>query len=154
MSGTQTLLQRADIAVFAADYSLQLIIEIKTKINATPDWGMQYRRNLLVHQSLPKSPFFMFVMPDQIFLWTNASLEVERYPDYQLKTTVVFGQSVVTDLQDISHDALELITRSWLHLLTIADLRTEALEPHQQWLLESGLYSAIFSGSVGIESRS
>ena len=154
MNATQTVLQQADIAVFSADYLLQLVIEIKTKKNATAEWGMQYRRNLLVHGSLPSSPFFMFVMPDQIFLWTNINKNLERNPDYQLKTTAVFGQSVMADLEDISQDGLELITRSWLHLLMVANLQIDSLEPHWQWLFESGLYEAIHHGSVGIETRS
>jgi hypothetical protein len=153
MSGSQTLLQRADIAVFSSDYSLQLIIEIKTKKNASIEWASQYRHNLFVHNELPKSPYFMFVLPDQIFVWTNAIIDFDRKPDYQLETTAVLGTSLASELPSISQFGLALITRAWLYLLTMSDLSPRELEPHQQWLIESGLYQAIKRGSVASDTE-
>ncbi len=151
MNSSQTKLKIADIAVFSADEFLQLIIEIKTKKNTTPDWAITLRRNLFAHKGLPSSPFFMLVMPDQIFLWVNQDGDFQP-PDYQLETTSVLGTSLAADLPSISEYGLALITRSWLYMLTIADLSKENIEPEKAWLFESGLYQAIRHGSVASDT--
>jgi hypothetical protein len=152
MSSPQTLLQKADIAVFSANNSLQLIIEIATKKNTASDWAMTRRQDLFAHKGLPNSPFFMLVLPDRIYLWVNANQDLQQKPDYQLETTAVLGTSLAADLPSISEYGLAIITRSWLNMLTVADLSVADFEPDKLWLFESGLYNAIKRGSVASDT--
>lgn len=43
---------RWDIATYDRDKQLALVVEVKSKLNTTPEWAAQFRRNLLAHDIL------------------------------------------------------------------------------------------------------
>lgn len=149
-------MRRADVAVYSSDGNLQLVVEIKNRPGASAGWVIQMRRNLLVHAVIPPSPYFLLVLPDFFYLWTDAmSIHELAPPAYQIKAVEVLApyldQSTQT-LKDLSEYSLELLIISWLEDLIGTDLRRDMAGPHLQWLFDSGLYEAITHGSVTIEA--
>src|SRR3712207_872070 len=55
-----------------------LDIEVKTKLNASPEWAARFRGNILAHGTFPKSSYFLMVFPDRFYLWTDADAQSEQ----------------------------------------------------------------------------
>ena len=141
----------ADIAVFSADSTLKLIVEVKGNRGVGLEWASQFRRNLLAHHAIPRSPFFLLALPDHMYLWKNGSEVVEtRVPDFVIDSSPIVAAFLdeTRELTANSSQGLELVFASWLNLLTISGLSEDKAAPHERWLLESGLYEAIKNGSV------
>jgi hypothetical protein len=114
------------------------------------------RRNLLVHDVIPLSPYFLLVLPDFFYLWTDAvSVHELAPPAYQIKAAEVLAPYLdqsTQALKDLSEYSLELLVTSWLEDLVGTELRRDKVGPYLQWLFDSGLYEAIRHGSVTIEA--
>ena len=54
----QSAVSRFDIVIYDPRGELALVVEVKNKPRATPDWAAQMRRNLAVHLGIPRSRFF------------------------------------------------------------------------------------------------
>jgi hypothetical protein len=149
-------MRRADVAVYSPDGSLQLVVEIKNRPGASAEWVIQMRRNLLVHAVIPLSPYFLLVLPDFFYLWTDAvSVHELAPPTYQIKAADVLAPYFDLSkqaLKDLSEYSLELLVTSWLEDLVGTELRRDSVGPHLQWLFDSGLSAAITHGSVTVEA--
>jgi hypothetical protein len=153
-----TMSEPADIVVYSPDKELRLVVEVKGKQGASPEWAAQMRRNLLTHSAVPRAPFFLLALPDRLYLWKNGSeISDARPADFVVDSS----QIILPYLDDPSISTsnrnwhgLELIIASWLNLLTISQLSEAGAAPHEKWLLESGLYDAIKNGSVETEASS
>jgi hypothetical protein len=149
---------RADIAVFSPDKNLKLVVEVKGNRGASGEWASQLRRNLLVHQAIPRSPFFLLALPDRLYLWKNGSDSIEPRPAYFVADSapIISGylNEGAKEETNTTWQGLELIFANWLNLLTISNLTEEKAAPHEKWLLESGLYEAIKNGSVETDASS
>jgi len=140
---------RWDLTVDDRNGQRMLIVEVKTKRNASPEWAARLRRNIRAHGTFPQAPYFLMVFPDRFYLWTDANDQLEREPDYIIDARPIlqpyFEQAGVSDAQ-ISGQSLELIVASWLGKLIHASQPFEDTDASQQWLMESGLYNAITGG--------
>ena len=149
-------MRRADVAVYSPDGNLQLVVAIKNRPGASAEWVIQMRRNLLVHAVIPLSPYFLLVLPDFFYLWTDAvSVHELAPPAYQIKAADVLAPYLdpsTQALKDLSEYSLELLVTSWLEDLVGTELRRDSVGPHLQWLFDSGLYAAITHGSVTVEA--
>jgi hypothetical protein len=149
-------MRRADVAVYSPDGNLQLVVEIKNRPGASAEWVIQMRRNLLVHAVIPLSPYFLLVLPDFFYLWTDAvSVHELAPPAYQIKAADVLAPYLdpsTQALKDLSEYSLELLVTSWLEDLVGTELRRDSVGPHLHWLFDSGLYAAITHGSVTVEA--
>jgi hypothetical protein len=144
-----------DTIVYSPHDGPQLVVEVKNKPGASDEWARQMRRNLLAHDLLPITPFFLLVLPDFVYLWRNAdAATIESPPDYKVPTSTVLAaylQRLPRPLSEISEYSLELLVDLWLKNITqISPRNLEA--PAQKWLIESGLYQAIKHGSVVMEA--
>ena len=67
----------ADIAVFSRDYRITLVVEVKGQKHATDEWAAKLRRNLLAHDMIPPSQYFLLALPDHFYLWKeNAEIDL------------------------------------------------------------------------------
>ena len=109
---------RADVAVYSPEGNLQLVVEIKNRSGASAEWVIQMRRNLRVHAIIPPSPYFLLVLPDFFYLWTDAvSVPDLAPPAYQMKAAEVLAPYLdqsAQSLTDLSEYSLELLVTSWL----------------------------------------
>ena len=69
---------RADIVVFGPDARPQLLVEVKNRSAASPEWAAQLRRNLAVHFGLTSTPYFLLALPDIFYFWRNAEGDQPR----------------------------------------------------------------------------
>ncbi len=148
-------MRNVDIAVSSTDEKLQLVVEIKNKPGASAEWVTLMRRNLLVHSFLPLAPYFLLVLPDYLYLWTEASTADNlAKPDYKIETTEIFAPYLKSNqsLNDLSGYGLELLTISWLEDLLHTDMGRDSVDRNLHWLFNSGLYEAITNGSLELEA--
>ncbi|RUT02431.1 hypothetical protein DSM106972_059090 [Dulcicalothrix desertica PCC 7102] len=62
-----------------------LAAEIKTKLNAPVEWAAEFRRNIFSHGLYASMPYFMFIFPDKIYMWTDPSTSDKiTLPDYTI----------------------------------------------------------------------
>ena len=148
MSNYYTKFFSPDITVYK-NHEPQLMVEVKQKNVASPEWAAKYRRNLFAHKELGASPFFMLVLPEQTFLWKPENKFEVRPPDYTFETPQLFaGYLHNVDQPKLLHEAsLELISRSWLNEASVHEPEFEGYDGPPE-LLESGLYDAISGGTV------
>ncbi len=144
-----------DIAVSDPEQKLQLVVEIKNKLGASAEWLIRMRRNLLAHSFMPHAPYFLLVLPDFLYLWTDVSpVDDTARPDYKIEATEVLAPYLKSNqsLDDLSGYGLELLTISWLEDVIGNDMQRDSVNPNLKWLLDSGLYEAIRHGSVELEA--
>jgi hypothetical protein len=137
-----------DLSVADRNGQLVLVVEIKRKINASPDWASRLRRNILAHGTFPKAPYFLMVFPDRFYLWTNVEAHLaQSEPTYTIDARPIlqsyFEQAGVT-AEQISGQSLELIVAFWLGEIMHSEQPPE--NQSQRWLVDSGLYAALADG--------
>ena len=149
------IIRRVDIAVYSPDRKLQLVVEIKNKLGASAEWVTRLRHNLLVHSFIPHVPYFLLVLPDFFYLWTDTTpVNNLAEPDYKIDATEVLAPYLRSNqsLNDISGYGLELLIMSWLEDTVRTELQRDTVDPNLQWLFDSGLYEAVTRGSVAVEA--
>ena len=144
---------RWDLTAYNRDNQLVLVVEVKSKLDATPQWAAQLRRNILAHGTFPDAPYFLMVFPDRFYLWRNPGSNHELIePTYVIDARPIlqpyFEQSNVTANQ-VSGQSLELIVALWLN--EVMHKTPDEFDASQQWLIDSGLYDAVAGGSLDRE---
>ncbi len=139
-----------DLSIHNRNDQRILDIEVKTKLNASPEWAARFRRNILAHGTFPKGPYFLMVFPDRFYLWTGADAQSDqREPTYTIDARPIlqpyFERAGVT-AEHISDQSLELIVASWLGTIIYSEQSPEDINKSQQWLVDSGLYDALAVG--------
>lgn len=132
-----------------------LDIEVKTKLNASPEWAARFRSNILAHGTFPKAPYFLMVFPDRFYLWTDADAQSEQSePTYTIDARPIlqpyFERAGVT-AEQISDQSLELIIESWFWAIIYSEKSPAELDESQKWLVDSGLYNALAGGKFEYE---
>lgn len=145
-----------DFSVDNRNGQLALVVEVKSKINASPEWAARLRRNILAHGTFPKAPYFLIVFPDKFYLWTDAGVHLDQSePTYTIDARSIlqpyFEQAGVTADQ-ISGQSFELIVASWLEEIIYSEKSPEDVDESQRWLVDSGLYAALAGGKFEHEA--
>jgi hypothetical protein len=133
-----------------------LDIEVTTKLNASPEWAAQFRRNILAHGTFPKAPYFLMVFPDRFYLWTDADAQSEQSePTYSIDARPIlqpYFQRAGVAAEQISSQSLELIIESWFWEIIHSSKSPKDFDESQQWLVDSGLYEALAGGRFEYEA--
>ncbi|MDF5733100.1 MAG: hypothetical protein PUP92_35215 [Rhizonema sp. PD38] len=92
-----------DLSVDDRNGQRMLVVEVKTKRNASSEWATRLRRNILAHGTFPKAPYFLMVFPDRFYLWIDAGDPLEHEPHYIIDARPIlqpyFEQAGVSDEQ-------------------------------------------------------
>lgn len=134
-----------DLSVRDRHNNLTLAVEVKNLLNKSPEWAMKLRKNHFAHWDLPKAPYFLMVFPDRFYLWTNN--EPESEPAYIIDAAPIlqrYFDRLRTTADDIGSDTL-ISMMSWL-MRIIHTQSPQDIDKSQQWLIDSGLYPALFQG--------
>lgn len=141
-----------DLSVDNRYGELILAVEVKQKTDVSPEWATQFRRNILAHGTLPKTPYFLMVFPNDFFLWNGNNAYIENsQPNYVIDARLVlkhYFEKTNINPNTISSVGLEIIIVSWLGEIIYSEKSPKNLDSSQQWLLQSGLYAALFGGKV------
>lgn len=148
--------QRPDFAVFSPDRQLQLVVEVKGTPTSDELWAAKFRRNLLAHGAVPTSPYFLLVLPDNLYLWSHPKQSADALPDFSADTATVLNRYLATNSKNpskatLSERGLELAVGSWLSDLTSSENWLITNEPESEWLKTSGLSDKIRTGSIESE---
>lgn len=139
---------RADIIVYDRSEHPVLVVEVKRKLGATPEWAADLRRNMLAHRRLPDARFFLVVVPDRMFLWgPSCAPSSSPIVDVPAESALApyFRTSGIRPAT-ATEWGLEQVTSTWLRDLTTG--QTLGDEPAASWLDTSGLRRALRGGSV------
>jgi hypothetical protein len=139
-----------DLLVDDRKGQLTLVVEVKRKSNASSEWAVQFRRNILAHGTFPSAPYFLMVFPDKFYLWVNVDAHSDQSePSYTIDARPILGpyfERAGVTADEISGQSLELIVSSWLGEIIHSDKLPEHTNTSQEWLIESGLYAALARG--------
>lgn len=154
----------ADIAVYAPDNTLKLVVEVKNRPGASSRWAARMLRNLLVHGMIADAPYYLLALPDVFYLWKNPNLSApnsrdyngdEVEPDFEIDAAEALApylERTPFSPDDVSEYGLELLISSWLtDLVDDPGLSKGTAAPDLGWLFDSGLYEAIRGGRVATE---
>lgn len=134
------------MAVYDRTNTLLLVVEVKARLGASPEWGAQLRRNIAAHGLFPEAPYFLLALPDRFYLWSNTATSSDSdAPSFSVNPSPLlrpyFERADISPDQ-ISSQSLELIIASWLNdMISRASQKSEDEVP--SWLKESGLYEAM-----------
>lgn len=127
-----------------------LAAEVKAMLNAPVEWAAEFRRNIFSHGLYAPMPYFMFIFPDKIYMWTDPSTSDKiTLPDYTIDAYPIFGryyEGAGIDPSQIGRSSLEFIVSIWLGRIINFSNSPDDLDEHHQWMIESGLYNAISGG--------
>ena len=147
---------RWDLAVDNRNGPLTRVVEVKRKTNVSPEWATKLRRNILVHETFPKAPYFLMVFLDKFYLWSNAgAYQDQSEPTYSIDASPIlqpYFERAGAAADQISGASLELIVASWLGEIIHSNQLPENIDASQQWLIESGLYAALVGGKLEHEA--
>jgi len=150
--------QRVDVAVYSKEQQLQLVVEVKKHPTSVvpKNWATKIRKNILVHSGIPNSPYFLLAdVPNFIYLWKNREpMDYEKAPDYVISAKEILEKYLnqISSTDKVSeYYYLELVMASWLKELVKSKISPQE-NPALKWIFDSGLYEAIKSGSVVMES--
>jgi len=144
-----------DLVIYDSTGHKVLLVEVKQKLHTKQDWAAKMRRNLLAHNFIPNTPFFLLACPDRFYLWKDAGSEptiVE--PDYVIDPSSFlrpFLKNADISSEKISHFSLEITISSWLNKLLYMPLPKGDVDDETQKLIDSGLIDAIKGGRVEYE---
>ncbi len=140
-----------DFVVKSPDDEIQLLVEAKSRSDATALWASHFRRNLIAHSAMQTAPYFILALPDRLYLWKDATSAGTVTPDYTVDTGAVlqpYLSSIKSPLRDLTEQSFELVIRSWLEDLVKKNIKPDPQSPGQRWLIDSGLYDRVKDGKV------
>ena len=142
----------ADVVIYDKNGQLAAVIEAKNIKGKPRKWAIEMRRNLYAHGLWPKTPYFLLVLPDRLYIWRNAENTPEIIePDYDIDITELFkpyyDRSGISP-ENISHYSFELFLVSWLNGVILSDTTQTP-----KWLTDSGLLEIIKKGRIVSEAE-
>ncbi len=141
---------RWDLAVYDRYDQLTLVIEIKNKLDTTPEWASRLRRNILAHGVYPNAQFFLLAFPDKFYLWADSNRKHNTdEPDYMIDARPLlqpYFEQTGVNATHISGQSLEFIVALWMGEVMHSEQLPNQLKAEHQWLVDSGLYAAILGG--------
>jgi len=146
----------ADILVRSPDNDIKLIVEVKGRARGSADWAARFRRNLFIHQVLPKSDFFLLALPDFLYLWRDGDSSEATPPDYTVRTLEVLRLYLTrlgNEPKHIAEEGLQLALTSWLRDATLSSNRPPVGSDSYKLLVESGLLDAINKAEVTLQAN-
>jgi hypothetical protein len=145
-----------DLSVDNRAGQLTLVVEVKRKTGASPQWAASLRSNILAHGTFPKAPYFLMVFPDKFYLWTGSEAQLDHSePTYTVDADPIlkpYLKQVGVTAEKISDQSLELIVESWLREIIHSENPRKDLDKSQHWVIDSGLYAALAGGEIEHEA--
>lgn len=137
-----------DFRITTRDGTPIAVVELKNRQNLSPDVAVEYRRNLLLHGALPRSPYFLLLSQDRGYIWKDANpAELDAVPTRTFPMSeVVERYSVILPDSRLTGVAFALLILPWLNDLS-SGRRDSGQEPESS-LAQTGFLDAIQGGSV------
>jgi hypothetical protein len=144
---------RANLVIYDKHGQLAAIIDIRKQRGTSKEWATQLRSNLFAHGIWPKTPYFLVVGPDRIYLWKNAPNTPDRIePDYETDAWEFLKphcERLGVPVEEIDVYTFEFLVGNWLINLWLFWL--DATTEQQPWLIESGFWDVLKDGQIAAE---
>ncbi|MBE9145226.1 hypothetical protein [Planktothrix mougeotii] len=141
---------RWDISVYNRENQLILIVEVKRRSNPPLPWVIELGGKIFESENFPKTPYIMLAFTDSIYLWSNLNHQKQiTEPSYIIDATLIFKpyfEQVGVTADQINSQSFEMIVTSWLREIIHSQNFGKESDKSQQWLVESGLGTAIAGG--------
>lgn len=143
----------ADIAVRAPSGNLIAAVEVKNRMELTPDIAPEFRRNIVVHSDLGIAPYFLLVSQDYGYAWRqHAGSNPSDAPDATFSMSSVVAryageQPPSTRLRGFQ---LEIVVYQWLLDVTVGIIAAD--DQAALALGDIGLIEALQGATVSLES--
>ena len=150
-----------EVVVHGREGRIVLVVEAKSRFDATGDWAARTFRNLYAHGSVPDVPYFLLALPNAFYLWKDPArkgLEAfvdgrseEVAPDYAVPVWEIvrpyLGGGDVPP-EEVSTYAMTMIVGAFVADVLNSDLSRDEAPDNLCWLFDSGLYDAMRGGSL------
>jgi len=143
---------RGDILVHSDDF--KLIVRVRGGGQSSAEWAAKYRYNLIEHELIPKTEYFLLALPDYLYLWKEKNTLETVPPDYIIRTFSVLKKYLTTSDTEpklIIKEALEMALTHWLRDVASSPERPPVGSDAYRILVESGLLDAIAQREVTAE---
>ena len=141
-----------DLALYARNGQLTVIVEIKYILGTSRTWATKTRRNILAHGQSCNVAIFLIITPDRLFLWKNTGTNPAQIPPtYEVDMQSEFApyfESTGLDPNHIRRHAFELLVGTWLSDVTRSENATGEFNDERSWLDESGFRAAVKGGRI------
>ncbi|HAO12473.1 MAG TPA: hypothetical protein DCQ51_15200 [Planktothrix sp. UBA8407] len=138
------------MSVYNRENQLILIVEVKRRSNPSLPWVLELGWKIFESKNFPKSPYIMLVFTDSIYLWSNLNHQKQiAEPSYIIDATPIFQpyfERAGVTADQINPQSFEMIVTSWLREIIHSQTFGKESDQSQQWLVESGLGTAIAGG--------
>ena len=147
---------RVDIALYARNGQLTVVVEIKNILGTSRTWATQTRRNILAHGGSCDVVYFLIVTPDRLYLWKNAGTDPAQIPPtYEVDMKLEFApyfESAGLEPNHIRGHAFELLVGAWLSDVTPVGETTGEIANDRSWLNKSGFRAAVKDGRIKFDA--
>jgi len=140
-----------DIAAFDRKNRFVLAVVVKAIFQVSEAWADSYRQNILEDleefEEFEVAPYFLLACPDRFFLWKQGTNGAPRpfMADPSGILNRYFTKSDFT-VEQLDSDSLGLLVTSWLNGVMFKP--ANQFDPFEQWVIDSGLYSALAGGHL------
>ena len=142
------MMKTADLVVKSSDDNVVLVVEVKARSHVSDEWASTLRRNLVVHEMVPRATFFLLALKDYFYLWKPGNSKSSAQFDYKISANSILDKYLDRlSLADLSDSSLELLLSTWLGDLANSTI-SEDEYPEFASIIKSGLYDAIKGGSI------
>ena len=146
---------RGDILVHSEVF--KLIVRVKGGGQSSADWAARFRRDLVEHELIPKTEYFLLARPDYLYLWKEKNTLETVPPDYIVRTFNVLKEYLTTSDEEpklIIKESLRMALTHWLRVVAFSAERPPEGSDAYKILVESGLLDAIYQREVTAEIHS
>lgn len=148
--------REVDFAAYDERGQPVLLAEVKNRPETSPLWAARFRRNLLAHGRLPKSPFFLIATPQRMYFWRQDELSPgEDPPQFTMDSANElrpYFERFKQSPEKTSSQALELILVSWLNDMAEFGQSRARQDPALTWLSDSGLLDALKGARIELSA--
>ncbi len=163
--------QQIDIAACSPNGEIQLVAEVKNKLNSSANWAKKVYNRAINNSVVSNAPYFMLALPDQFYLWKrneNFAQTIEPHfalnPQKFIKPYLAAKSLKINDVGVVvedefrnepysvieKHYRFQTIVKEWLS--DIITLNSELPDELRYFLVSSGLYEKIRNGFVEVEA--
>ncbi len=140
-----------DLIINDKSGQLVAVVEVKNRQDLTPDLAAKLRRNLLAHDALPQSPYFLLLSQEKGYLWTpKEEMDIEALPAYEFSMLEVLNAYLSEELtgRRLRGDELEIVVSYWLSDFTGPDSHSQRPQSIRKIFERSGLEKVLTDGRV------
>jgi hypothetical protein len=142
---------QADLLIQDKQGRVIAVVELKNRLQFSPQLAAELRRNMIVHGLGELKPYFLILSQDKGYLW-KPNDSVNAMPSYSFSTSSIFPSNIseLIGSRRLPERELEFFVLQWLTELTKRPVQVGA---HENELARSGFLDAIRDAVILTEAQ-